>query len=176
MYDIDTGIFGTSDYISKNNFEYEKMFYFSEKNFEDLILNIYLLISRFESEGETHSKKKAKTSYLIRDIQDLISIMEYLFDKNLPFTLFIRIPKAFKKCIKIGEKIESHLLLIIAARKLSNYKELIDNALVGLDEIAEKYIGKPKKKISLDALIFNKDGANELGEILRKTEPLFRLL
>ncbi len=176
IYDISTGLFGTSDYISKGNFDYEKMYYFSEKNFEDLILNIYLLVSRFESEGEPHSKKKVKISNLITNIQDLIGIVEYLSDKNLPFTLFIRIPKAFKKCIQIGDKIESHLLLIIVARKLRNYTELISNALLGLKEIAKKYKNKPNKKINLDALVFNKDGANELGEILRKAEPMFRLL
>ncbi len=176
MYDVNTGIFGVSDHMSRGNFDFEKMYYFSEKNFEDLILNIYLLISRFESEGEPHSKKKVKTSNLIQDIQDLIGIVEYLSDKNLPFTLFIRIPKAFKKCIKIGDKIESHLLLIVVARKLRNYTELIENALVGLKELAKKYKNKPNKKISLDALVFNKDGANELGEILRKAEPMFRLL
>lgn len=174
--DINTGFFAMSETISKDDFEFEKMYYFSEKNFSDLILNIYLLIKRFESDGEISNKRKKTTNILIQDIQNLVGIVKHLSDKCLPFTLFIRPPEVFKKCNHFGEKIESQILMVVIARKLSKITESIDNAIVELEELAEKYKDKPNKKITLDAMIFRKNSANELGKILYKAEPWLRLL
>ena len=175
IQDINTGILGRKDYISNLDLEFENMYYFSEKNFEDLILNIYLLINRFENKGEAVTKKE-EAGELISEINKLIEFVMYLADKCLPFTLFIRHPKIFEKCYFAGESIGKKLVLIHAAKKLLKFMPLLDEAIEGLEKLARKYKDKPNKKISLDAIVFRKDGADELGLFLRKTNALLKLI
>jgi len=175
LHDINTGLFGRSDYLDKSDFVYEKMYYFSEKYFNELILNITLFIKQFEQKGESKAKKK-KSNDLIQDISELIQIVIYLAEKTLPFALFIRLPKVFKKCKAVGEKIEIKLQILYGTKKLIKMLPTIEKAEIELAELAIRYKDKPDKNISLEPIINKKDAAEELGHVLRSATRLFKLL
>jgi len=166
-------LFGRSDTISENDFNYGYFYYFDERNFLSLVENLYQMVKLFENQGIALSGRKV-TNPLITDIQGALNVTLYLIERIIPNTLFHQIPLIFTECNSIGKKIQEHLELIRLSFLLVELHNTVEAAIKGLQELAEKYKHKQKKKISLDGFFRSYEGTRELKTLLKKTASFLK--
>ncbi|MHA1630200.1 MAG: hypothetical protein ACTSXO_00950 [Candidatus Heimdallarchaeota archaeon] len=165
---VSYALIGRSETIDESDFTFSYFYYFNEKNFLGLVESLYQMLKLFENQGVALSGNKV-VNPLITDLQEALNVTLFLSERLMPNTLFYEIPVIFTECDNIGKRIQKHLELIRFSFLLVKLHKTIETAIVGLQELTEKYKHKQKKKINLDSFFRSYEGTEELKMLLKKT-------